>query len=101
MFPNSWISFGVLHAMALMLVAGAHSASAQGAKTEAPALVRVRYIVNDVAAAVDDEVDDDGPVGLEHVAREAVVGDLDHAFSVDARPRQARRPTRSLLFHFD
>ena len=38
--------------LALMLMGAAHSASAQGANAGNPELVRVRYIVNDVPAAV-------------------------------------------------
>lgn len=38
--------------MAMMLLAGAPGVSAQNAETSNPALVRVRYIVNDVPVAV-------------------------------------------------
>ena len=38
--------------LVLMLLAGAHNVSAQNAETSNSALVRVRYIVNDVPAAV-------------------------------------------------
>jgi catechol 2,3-dioxygenase-like lactoylglutathione lyase family enzyme len=42
-----------IFALALMLIAGAQSVSAQDAKTSISAQVRVRYIVNDIPVAVD------------------------------------------------